>query len=435
MYVDQILSLFVNSTASGSGNAEDHLHGPNQVDEDQLDALLKTLKRSTARITVLLMRETAAANFLRAAKRRSMTGKGWTYLGGAWVGEALWSYDTPDKDLAEAVKGLVGVVPADEGHIDEQVTIVASPEGPTFILPLNSTPAPNVDECPEMTACPCVRKPDVYLPFVEDALDSVARAAVTWVEQRPPGPCRSTVKGKDALCPAQLTSIMRSGIGPDPQEGNWKLARPTFTDKGERERVPLQVRNVLHAGTDGAVVAAVWETASGVTVDTQGSWKWLRSIVWPSGTTAVPTDRVEISEHKTALVLVVVLIGVTLSIVVGHFLHRLQVHWLPESGATIILGVLFGLGLLWTGDEEISQNAGFDERLFSLVFLPVIIFESGFALDKHPFFSQLGSILCMAIFGTLISVFIVGGILAQVGGLGWILRLSFEVRKEDRVGG
>ncbi len=65
-------------------------------------------------------------------------------------------------------------------------------------------------------------------------------------------------------------------------------------------------------------------------------------------------------------------------------------------------------------------------RVFKTVFLPIIIFESGFAMQKHPFFTQLGSILMFALLGTLISTLVTGMLVLHLGRLGAFTQFSLE---------
>ena len=96
--------------------------------------------------------------------------------------------------------------------------------------------------------------------------------------------------------------------------------------------------------------------------------------------------------------------------------------WFPESAATIIVGLVLGLFLRYASPPGVRAAAAFNGELFLLGLLPVIIFESGYSLDLTPFFTQLGSVLAFAVAGTVISAFVIGGIVYSSGAL----PLTFE---------
>jgi len=93
------------------------------------------------------------------------------------------------------------------------------------------------------------------------------------------------------------------------------------------------------------------------------------------------------SETAAATIVTVFLCGVILSLIAGPFFQELTGSLIPASGITILIGIAFGGILSSTHNEEITVLATFNERLFFLVFLPIIIFQSGYALDKYPFFN------------------------------------------------
>eukprot|EP00441_Pelagodinium_beii_P034702 CAMPEP_0197640296 /NCGR_PEP_ID=MMETSP1338-20131121/14637_1 /TAXON_ID=43686 ORGANISM="Pelagodinium beii, Strain RCC1491" /NCGR_SAMPLE_ID=MMETSP1338 /ASSEMBLY_ACC=CAM_ASM_000754 /LENGTH=585 /DNA_ID=CAMNT_0043213131 /DNA_START=44 /DNA_END=1799 /DNA_ORIENTATION=+ len=109
-----------------------------------------------------------------------------------------------------------------------------------------------------------------------------------------------------------------------------------------------------------------------------------------------------------------------LILLVGNFVHRLHITWLPESLIAVVFGALLNL-ILWATPsvgDAFSLDMGFVVVVFStflnLVALPVIIFEAGWALRLRDFFSQLGYILGFAVVGTVISVLVIGSLMLQV---------------------
>ncbi|CAK0851424.1 unnamed protein product, partial [Prorocentrum cordatum] len=98
------------------------------------------------------------------------------------------------------------------------------------------------------------------------------------------------------------------------------------------------------------------------------------------------------------------------ALVLASQLHRLHVDCIPESAATVFVGICFGLLMEYGGvgnlDEELY--GAINSTVLNLVLLPIIIFESGWSLRYKDFGSQLVYILIFAIAGTVISVLVVG---------------------------
>ena len=119
-----------------------------------------------------------------------------------------------------------------------------------------------------------------------------------------------------------------------------------------------------------------------------------------------------------------------ISLVLGYTIQtRSWINWFPSSGVVVLVGIVIGtiVKLLdGTIANEYEQAIKFDSEFFSLVFLPIIIFQSGYSLKKHPFFSQLGSILLFATVGTIVSTFAIGGILFHLGQADITTRMSME---------
>ncbi|KAG1686119.1 Sodium/hydrogen exchanger 6 [Nymphon striatum] len=61
--------------------------------------------------------------------------------------------------------------------------------------------------------------------------------------------------------------------------------------------------------------------------------------------------------------------------------------------------------------KKLQQKATFDPEIFFNILLPPIIFNAGYHLKRKYFFRNLGAIFSFAFIGTLISCFVVGGIM------------------------
>ncbi|KAG5177712.1 Sodium/hydrogen exchanger family-domain-containing protein [Tribonema minus] len=105
--------------------------------------------------------------------------------------------------------------------------------------------------------------------------------------------------------------------------------------------------------------------------------------------------------------LLVVLLG--LCILSAYLIKRNKLYFLPESAAAILVGMLVGgtARLLYPTKDELDFLS-LNTEMFFFVLLPVIIFEAGYTVQKQHFFSNLGTIMLFAVFGTLVSTFIVG---------------------------
>jgi sodium/hydrogen exchanger 8 len=133
--------------------------------------------------------------------------------------------------------------------------------------------------------------------------------------------------------------------------------------------------------------------------------------------------KTEAAENLLFFSFVVILCGAVLIIFV---LIELKFHWIPESVAVVIYGIFIGLILKFIKTDVADHLKTFDPELFFLFLLPSIIFESGFSLQKTPFFANIGSIITLALLGTVISFGFIGGSLFGLSKIGLNYPLTLQ---------
>jgi NhaP-type Na+/H+ or K+/H+ antiporter len=103
--------------------------------------------------------------------------------------------------------------------------------------------------------------------------------------------------------------------------------------------------------------------------------------------------------------ILIMLFLLMLAIMGGHFLRKRNCRYLQESGLTTLIGVAAGLFLKSMDIEDYTTNlSNHFVRLFMILLLPPIIFESGFNMQKKHFFRNLGTISVYAFLGTFIAI-------------------------------
>lgn len=114
-------------------------------------------------------------------------------------------------------------------------------------------------------------------------------------------------------------------------------------------------------------------------------------------------------EIITAQYLLLFVTLLCLSLVLQFYVGKVwHFHYLPESGATVFLGMVIGGLIRLSGKDSSDTLLGFDATVFFLGFLPPIIFNSGYQINRRLFFKNMGGILVLSVVGTALSTVIVG---------------------------
>jgi solute carrier family 9 (sodium/hydrogen exchanger), member 8 len=111
-------------------------------------------------------------------------------------------------------------------------------------------------------------------------------------------------------------------------------------------------------------------------------------------------------------------------LLLAYAVRKFRIYSLPESAGALLVGVFIGGIARCTTDRlELFE---FSPEVFFFFLLPPIIFEAGYSLDRKGFFDNIGAITLYAMFGTIISTFVVGYLCYYAARIGLVSDIDDE---------
>lgn len=118
--------------------------------------------------------------------------------------------------------------------------------------------------------------------------------------------------------------------------------------------------------------------------------------------------------------MIILLAVLFLCFILVYLILFFKLHFIPECLITIGIGCIFGI-LMKIFPFNADVITQMDPQIFFVIFLPAIIFDAGYSMQKVDFFKNIGSIILFAIFGTFLSTVVVAVGLYGFSTIGWIV--------------
>ncbi|XP_030380611.1 sodium/hydrogen exchanger 3 isoform X9 [Scaptodrosophila lebanonensis] len=124
-----------------------------------------------------------------------------------------------------------------------------------------------------------------------------------------------------------------------------------------------------------------------------------------------PLSQVEFARVKTPFIIGIWILSASIAKIGFHMTPKLHLIF-PESCLLIVVGVVIGVVLYFCTDVAVSPLT---PNTFFFYMLPPIILDAGYFMPNRLFFDNLGTILLMAVVGTIFNIATIGGSLYACG--------------------
>ncbi|PIQ24681.1 Na+/H+ antiporter [bacterium (Candidatus Blackallbacteria) CG17_big_fil_post_rev_8_21_14_2_50_48_46] len=115
--------------------------------------------------------------------------------------------------------------------------------------------------------------------------------------------------------------------------------------------------------------------------------------------------------HEVETLLTLLLIATSVAILVRYI-------QLPYTVMLVLGGLVLGV-LHYLPEVEMTPE------IVMTIFLPILLFEASINIEYSHLRADMKSILTMAVFGVVISLFVTGGVMHWLGGMPWMIALLF----------
>jgi sodium/hydrogen exchanger 8 len=138
----------------------------------------------------------------------------------------------------------------------------------------------------------------------------------------------------------------------------------------------------------------------------------------------IAAEKAEEEHEFDAQAALILNLTIIVCIMLAYAVKKFRIYSLPESSGALLVGVFIG-GIARCSTDRLELFV-FSPEVFFFVLLPPIMFEAGYSIDRKGFFENIGAITLYAMFGTIISTFVVGYLCFYAAKIGLVSNIDSE---------